>query len=790
MSSMEVRGVVAAVTVQAWRMASNLNKMTEGREVALVQRFEEIREKLARRVDVGPALGEVGLCLPLREIGASLTEAVGRKSAFLGEAKRLLFDLVPEGFATTVEAYRRFMQEGGLEAKIRERLEGLAANDVAACFEASAEVVRWIEATPVPAEIVNALQEATEKLGARRVAVRSSALLEDGPGMSFAGQYRSFLNVLPENVPEAFKSVIASKYTPEAITYRILRGIADMPMCCLVLPMIGAKAAGVAYSRVQWSEGQCVLVQAVRGLGIAAVDGSAAPWSFFVDRDGRIVSRKEGFQDHMVEAGEGEGTRRVQVDLAGSHVLDDLVVLKIARAARELDAHFGGPLDLEWAVTQDDRLFILQVRPQPGEEQEVGIAPVIDGATILLKGGARASGGVGFGPVKIVRTDLDMLRCPEGAVVVLHEANPRFAVLLQRAAAVVADMGEITGHLAAVAREMQVPALFALRTATRELADGQLVTVDADACVIYKGRVEEAISAAKQRQKTRRESEAERTLRSAAELIVPLNLTGRLSSGYRARDCKTLHDIVRYCHQKAIESLFEVGDAAKRSGAKVRRLRSPVPIDLMVLDLGGGLRGDISEDGDITLDDVLCKPMRELWKGMTDPRLQWTAPRSVSIRGFLASIVNYNFDQDLSVRRLGEPSYAFISADYLNLNSRIGYHFTTVDTRVTTQRERNYVSFRFVGGSTGIVQRSRRGMLIERILRAKGFEVDRQADLVNARLRHKEEQEMLEAIRCLGLLMGFVNHLDMDLVADAMVEEYEAAFLRGDYGYKGQRAGD
>ena len=118
---------------------------------------------------------------------------------------------------------------------------------------------------------------------------------------------------------------------------------------------------------------------------------------------------------------------------------------------------------------------------------------------------------------------------------------------------------------------------------------------------------------------------------------------------------------------------------------------------------------------------------------MTDPRLRWRMTRPVSLSGFMSAVVNYNFDQDVRVRAMGEPSYVFITSDYLNLNSRVGYHFSTVDARVGEAVESNYASFRFVGGSTGVDQRSRRAMLIQRLLARHGFETDCKADLVNAR---------------------------------------------------------
>jgi pyruvate,water dikinase len=152
----------------------------------------------------------------------------------------------------------------------------------------------------------------------------------------------------------------------------------------------------------------------------------------------------------------------------------------------------------------------------------------------------------------------------------------------------------------------------------------------------------------------------------------------------------------------------------------------------------------------------------------------------------MSALVNYNFDQDSRVRAMGEPSYAFISGDYLNLNSRVGYHFSTVDSRVGDVVESNYASFRFVGGSTGVEQRSRRAMLIQRLLAAHGFETDCKADLVNARLRHKPAAEMEAALTLVGLVTGFVNHLDMALTSDALVRLHEEKFMAGDYSFKGE----
>jgi pyruvate,water dikinase len=407
--------------------------------------------------------------------------------------------------------------------------------------------------------------------------------------------------------------------------------------------------------------------------------------------------------------------------------------------------------------------------------------PVLEGAPILLRRGTRASGGAGAGPICRVDTDLDIMNCPPGSVVTVIEANPRFTVLLPRAAAIVADMGEVTGHLATVARELRVPALFATRHATKILRTGDMVTVDADAEVVYAGRIDSVLTDKEPR--TALHDAIREMLQAVAPLIIPLTLRDRFASGYSPRRCRTIHDIIRFCHQATIEAMFDLGDKALRHSRSVRRLVSQVPIDCRILDLGGGL--DPRTDGDsVEISEVACRPMRALWKGMTDPRLHWRQTRPVSLRGFMSAVVDYNFDLDARLRPMGEPSYVFVTADYMNLNSRIGYHFSTVDARVCDTIELNYASFRFVGGSTGIEQRSRRAVLIERLLAAGGFETDCRADLVNARIRHRPPGEMDRALFEVGLLMGYVNHLDMALVSDEIARKYEEAFLAGNYEFK------
>jgi len=793
----ETRRLVAGVTVQTYRMIANLNRMTGDRFPVLLRRFHDLRQRISGRVEVTPYLGSVGLTVPLAEVRAEMAEVVGQKSAFLGEAHRLLPGRAPEGFATTESAYREFIESSGLDQRIAAVMEGLDSSDVAASFSASAQITQMIESSPVPAGLAATLEAGVASLAGEggRFAVRSSALQEGGLELSFAGQYRSLLNVPAEGIVDAYRRVIASKYSPQAITYRLGRGFGDheVAMCCCVVVMVDALAAGVLYSACRTETGVKTLIQAVRGLGLSAVDGSAVPDSYLLDRkSGRIVGRKLGRQDALLACAAGEGTekRDVASGLGEITILSDEQALDVARLAWSLEDHLRMPLYMEWAIDRKGRAFVLQVRPQPEHAEEAWRPPVprVPGVRVLLEGGSRASGGVGCGPACRVESDLDILRFPTGGVLVTAEANPRLAVLLPKAAALVADSGEVTGHLATVARELKVPALLAAESATKMLAESALITVDADAGVVYEGQVDEALARARETRPAGRRTPPLERLASVADFIVPLTLRDRMASGYSPRKCQTLHDMIRFCHQSAVEAMFALGDRALKQGTPVHRLVSVVPIDCRLFDLGGGLH-EGAGPGDVTIDDVASVPLRALWRGMTDPRLRWRMTRPVSLSGFLSAVVNYNYDQDVRVRAMGEPSYVFITADYMNLNSRVGYHFSTVDARVTERVESNQASFRFVGGSTGVDQRSRRAVLIQRLLARHGFETDCKADLVNARLRHRPPEEMLEALTLVGLVTGFVNHLDMALTSDGLVNVFEEAFMSGRYSFKGEENG-
>ena len=213
----------------------------------------------------------------------------------------------------------------------------------------------------------------------------------------------------------------------------------------------------------------------------------------------RVIKHK----DTRTVPDQGEGLRRENLDQdqTGQPSISDAEACELARLAGILEEAYGGPQDIEWAVDHAGRVFLLQCRPL---QQMTGAAdpatdgapdaPAVPGAQELFAGGVTASPGVGFGPIFVARREVDALRFPEGAVLVTPMALPRWAALLSRASALVTEQGGITGHLANVAREFGVPALFDVPNAATRFVEGQNVTVDALGRRIYAGRVDELLA--------------------------------------------------------------------------------------------------------------------------------------------------------------------------------------------------------------------------------------------------------------------------------------------------------
>ncbi len=351
--------------------------------------FDRIRGEVERPLALPQVPSGDVFILPIEKIDSEKIRLVGAKAGNLGLITKELGLPVPDGFAVTADGARYFISENGLEDTITKLLSRLDPEDAEALDATCRTLQDNIRNAPVPASLASAILQAYQSLENRTgpnvlISLRSSAIGEDTEA-SFAGQFTTVLNVRRDNLLEAYKTVLASKYSPRAVWYRWQRGLedADMPMAVAGLVMIRPKSSGVMYTRdLSDPEGDRLEVSAVWGLGEELVSGQTVPDSFKVDRQkrkvtSRTISRKER---RLVGLSEG-GTRIEEVPETEREqpALTDEAVLRLADYGLRLETFFGRPQDVEWAQDLEGKLFILQSRPLHFQEPRRGNPMAIRG---------------------------------------------------------------------------------------------------------------------------------------------------------------------------------------------------------------------------------------------------------------------------------------------------------------------------------------------------------------------------------------------------------------------------
>jgi pyruvate,water dikinase len=419
------------------------------------------------------------------DIGDDDVDVVGGKGASLGELAGAGFP-VPGGFAVTVEAYQTFLEESGIETELIDAID-VDPDDAAAVADAAERARELIEGASVPGTIREAIVEAYDAFGEKPfVAVRSSATAEDLPDASFAGQQETFLNVTRQGLVDRVRECWASLFTERAMVYRARQGFdgAEVGMAVVVQRMVDAERAGVLMTRDPSTGDPETVVEAAWGLGEGVVSGSVSPDTYVVDRDGGVIDVTVADKKHAVRRDPETGEtveREVGVDRRTARVLSDDELGDLADLGGRIEAHYGEPQDVEWAIVGEE-VFLLQSRPITTIEADAGGADdgtgESDGEPIVT--GLGASPGVASGPARVVERLDELDTVQEGDVLVTPMTTPDMVPAMKRATALVTDEGGLTSHAAIVSRELGVPAVTGAGDATEALDRGQPVAVDGE----------------------------------------------------------------------------------------------------------------------------------------------------------------------------------------------------------------------------------------------------------------------------------------------------------------------
>lgn len=777
-----------------------LESMSHGKFSKLTDVINEIESDIFDYFSPKFSFLTTDIVVPLENIMPEMRNVAGAKAGNLAAIKNVLGLPVPHGFVVTAYAFDRFIKETGLSAQIKNELAKIPLLNSVHTIKMMSEKLRGIilQANVPPSiasEIIGAYKSLEEKTQKNvRISMRSSAIREDTEA-SFAGQYVSILNVAEEDIIEAYKTVLASKYSTRAINYMFQYGLHDSetPMAVIGLAMVDAVSSGVVYTlNPSQDNSHAVKISSVWGLGEYLVSGNISPDAFLVDRhEDRIIEQDINRKEHKIIRIQQGGTKVVEVPEGEKKLpsIDNDAIFMLRNYALMLEDFFKGPQDIEWAIGSDRNLYILQSRPlhipkMPDvpdvAQKEYPVNPV------LFTGGKTASFGIAAGRTFIAIEGTDYYEIPEDSILVTKTASPDYAAVIDKIRGIITDAGSVTSHLSSVAREFGVPAIVGAKNATSILKDGDTVTMSADTATVYKGIVDELLKSRMPFKKLIFESPVHQSMRNVLDKISPLNLIDPNDPLFCPEGCKTIHDIIRFAHEHAINQMFGIAETLENKDTV--QLTSNIPLHFYLVDLGGGLKENLTTCNAVTPDDIESIPMKAIWKGFSHPGITWAGAISFDTKKLMtlfASAATSEFGQSP-----GGASYGILSGDYMNLSARFGYHFATVDALCGENIDQNYISMQFSGGVGSYYGRSLRIQFLGNVLEKLGFQVSIKGDLIDAFISRYDREFIKERLDQMGRLLASSRLLDMAISNQEDVKLLTNRFFSGDYDFLSSKRAD
>jgi pyruvate, water dikinase len=773
------------LSVCLFRVITLLDRIAPGKYRGLLERFEDIQSRLNMICSVEEKAGEddsAWICRNIEDLSSSDSDMAGSKAANLGEISKNTDMHVPEGFVLSRRAFRLFIDKNQLQPHLEQIVQCVDFENLAMVYEASSRLKKLIQDSPVPDEIMTALNFAWQQIarphGSKvRLAVRSSATGEDGLETSYAGQYLSILEVASQDLADAYKKVLASKYNARAMLYRHNKGLDDhhVHMCVAFLVMQEALSGGVVYTMNPETGTRELIISALHGLPKSLVDGSTNPDLLIYSRElGKITGREIHEQKTMLSYLPGKGIEKADLDPKQRTMpaISDKLALKLAQSALKLEKHFGEPQDIEWCRNPSGRIVILQSRPlqlhqnspdQPAEDScytEFRAKIASRNIKPVISGGITACSGVAWGKVHIVANAEDAARFPQGAILVSRDALPRWSALVGKASGLITDRGAAAGHLATVAREFNVPALFNSGSATRDLAHISQVTLDAKARQVFPLLIQCSTSSGSQR-RLMSDTPVQNAMKQALELICPLNLTDPERNDFRPEHCRTCHDILRFCHEKAVDEMFSLGNQYNGADISGKRLVAGEPTQWWLVDIGGGFK-KIVPGNRVRLSEIRSGPFLKIWEGMTSHT--WHGPPGADAKGLFSIMLESTMNRDLDLSgpsSFTQKNYALISNSFCSLSCRYGYHYSVLQAMCKDLDRENYIRFGFKGGAANMDRKRLRLRMIAEILEEWDFQVKIKEDVLNAHFEGLGSMETMKRLKILGYLIVHTRQMDM-----------------------------
>lgn len=698
------------VYLQIKELVLNLQKLNPEKYKDLLLYLKKIKFYLELNLKYALPTPQKPFVLKLEE--ATNPHLCGGKASSLAHLSQHLSTssfTIPPGFVITTSAYSLFIKENQLEELIKQELESLSSAHLSQIDKVSATIIQSILNRPVPEEIKKEVHSFLENLNTK-LAFRSSAYLEDSE-LSFAGQYESVLNISKENWTRAYKQVLASKYSPQAIFYRLKYHLPDnlTPMAVLVMPMLSPDLSGVIYTSLPQRK-NCLAIYYNKGLGENLVGGKVKGDHLYLDKNNPQLSSSW--------------------------------IAKLFQMGIELENFSQHPLDIEWGL-EKNKVFLLQARPFKFKEEDKKYNLNLP---LLLKG-ENISPGLGTGKLFILKDLQKIKEVPLKSILFTPYLYPELTLILDKVEGIITLEGSAASHLSHIAREMQKPIL---RVAHKEEILGHAgkdLTLDAHEGKIYSGKTVLPKSP---------RTTSLPTLNKLLKHLSNLNLIST-QEGFTPQNCQSLHDIIRFCHEMAVKEIF-TPEKKFSASSKAQKLSTELPLTIYLIDLSKTATSN--KEKEVKLSQINSLPFQVFYQGLSHPSIPWDKiPPAFDWDKFdqmSAGIFNPQKDPELN-------SFALIDQDYLHFLLRFGYHFVLVDSLIGEVAEQNYIQISFKGG--GGLERGRllRLKLLKFLLKNLHFQLESQGDFLKAELKKRPRAEMSLNLKKLGFLLGKTRLLDMHL---------------------------
>jgi pyruvate,water dikinase len=711
----------------AYQVVYSLNAMSRDRYVGLFDRYQSIKDVLDGILAGGPGPLGSSVALPYSVLGVEMEPLAGALNVCLAEARNRLDIEAPDGFAVTVTGCRKLVEASGSD---------------------------------FPSELAEAIDDQVRALFDRRGGPTSLSVR----ACSADENFEALTGVAFEEILPACRRALAG-----------VAGSKDDSLTLAVHEDVPAQVTG-SVSVSATSE----FPSGVFCITASSVDAPDLVESYFIRRTYPFDLLASGIYpkpfDRLLHHGVNPLSRNRKGLYRGSALLGPSFLRGLAECAAAFERILGYPQDFGWARGDGDRPVIVNVRPALVPDESTGIAAgpsePFAGAEVLLAGGETAQTGIAAGPVVHVSED-NLDRFPHGAVAVARDAGPKLSVVLRRASAVITEIGASIGHLATIARELRIPAVFGAPGAMERLPEGLEVTVDAGEKTVYRGIVEALLASRASSTELYPTDPEYVALRRLLRWIMPLDLIDPDSSGFSVANCRTYHDVIHFAHERSIEELLKLQDRAGLKRRFAGKLDMDVPLDLFVLDLGGGVSGGARAR--IRIDDIISKPFAAFLGGLARKETWGREPGTLGLRDIISG-----FDRTFAAMT-GSPEYAgrnhaIVAENYMNVGLRLGYHYSVIDSYLSGNVNQNYVYFRFAGGFADEARRRRRANFIREVLEQLRFKVTVKGDLVVGKLKIADSREVVSALTRLGELTGFTRQIDLEMDSENRVEQFRRLF--------------